>query len=534
MNRHVRKWVSRLAASSLLLAMLTGAASAGGPGNGANDWGGARAKYVFMFIGDGLGLQQISATEIYLGATKGRTDGRPAIEKLSFSKFQDQGMITTYSANSFITDSAPAATSLATGYKTDNGVIGVDPTKTKRFETIAEMAKAKGMKVGIVSSVSINHATPASFYAHVPSRNDYYGIGMQLLDSGVDFFGGGGFYQDRGKEGNRISLYEVAAEKGVAVVRDRKGILALRPADTAKKRVFAVNPILDASSAMPYEIDRTADELSLAEFTRKGIELLEGDEGFFFQIEGGKVDWTCHANDAATSIRDVIAFDDAIKEAEAFARTHPEETLIVVVGDHETGGMSIGFAGTEYDTFFEKIDEQKESFLAFDERIAAYRNGGRHDFAGFFPSITASFGLTNLPADELALLEKKTAAGDTEAARRLSLNLTALELEDIRKAFERSMSKEKFQPASNHEAEQVFLLYGGYEPLSIKVTHVLNQKAGIGWTTYAHTGIPVPVFADGIGSRLFSGYFDNTDVAWKIMSVMGLPPVEPASFSAAK
>jgi Alkaline phosphatase len=234
MNSNGNRWARKLLSSVLLLVILAGIASAERPGDPANDWGGKEAKYVFMFIGDGLGLQQISSTEIYLGARKTTASSRPEIEKLSFSKFPGQGMITTYSANSFITDSAPAATSLATGYKTDNGVIGVDPTKTKRFKTIAEMAKEKGMKVGIISSVSINHATPASFYAHVPSRNDYYGIGMQLLNSDVDYFGGGGFHQDRGKDKDQKSLYEVAAEKGIEVVRDRKGIMSLSPADAGK------------------------------------------------------------------------------------------------------------------------------------------------------------------------------------------------------------------------------------------------------------------------------------------------------------
>lgn len=283
---------------------------------------------------------------------------------------------------------------------------------------------------------------------------------------------------------------------------------------------------------MPYDIDRTEEELSLAEFTRKGIELLKGDKGFFFQVEGGKIDWTCHANDAVTSIRDVLAFDEAIKEAEAFAKKHPEDTLILVVGDHETGGMSIGFAGTEYDTFFDKIDEQKESYLAFDEKIADYRNSGKANFDEFFPAITASFGLTNMPKDEVEALEKRAKENDAKAARQLSLNLNERELADIRDAFDRSMKKEKLQPANSHEAEQVFLLYGGYEPLSIKVTHVLNQKAGIGWTTYAHTGIPVPVFASGVGAALFSGYYDNTDVAWKTMSIMGMEPVQPSTFTA--
>ena len=507
-----------------LLLLLVSAASAEGFKDAKNSWSGAPAKYVFMFIGDGLGLQQISAAEVYLGSVNSSGSKVPGIEKLSFSKFSNQGLITTYSSNSFITDSAPAATSLATGYKTDNGVIGMDPTKTKKFTTIAELAKQKGMKVGLITSVSINHATPAAFYAHVPSRNDYYGIGMQLLDSGVDYFGGGGFNQDRGKEKNKQSLYEVAKEKGVLVVRDRESIMNIRP---SAKRVFAVNPVLDEDSAMPYDIDRTEKELSLAEFTRKGIELLYNSKGFFMQVEGGKIDWTCHANDAVTSIRDTLAFDAAIKEAIAFAGRHPKETLIIVVGDHETGGMSIGFAGTQYETFFDKIDNQKESYWSFDKKIAAYRESGKKSFEEFFPTIVKSFGLVSLSESEQKRLSESAKAGNSYAARKLSMNLSPLELKGVKEAFEKSMNKEKVKAKD----EQTFLLYGGYEPLSIQLTHILNQKAGIGWTTYAHTGIPVPVFAQGVGSEIFKGYYDNTDVAWKTMSIMKLDPVEPRTAS---
>jgi alkaline phosphatase len=374
--------------------------------------------------------------------------------------------------------------------------------------------------------VSINHATPAAFYAHVPSRNDYYGIGLQLLDSGVDYFGGGGFNQPAGQDKDKKSLYDVAADKGVKVLRARDAILAAERGG----RVFAVNPVLDADNAMPYEIDRTAGELSLAEFTRKGIELLDNEKGFFMQVEGGKIDWTCHANDAATSIIDTFAFDDAVKEAVEFAGRHPNDTLIVIVGDHETGGMSIGFAGTEYETFFEKIAGQKESFLEFDKKIAAYRAGkGKKSFDAFFPEITESFGLLHLTGNELKDLTEKAKAGDADAARRLAMNLSPAEFDAVRGAFDRSMTEGKARGD-----EQTFLLYGGYEPLSVQVTHVLNQKAGIGWTTYAHTGIPVPVFAHGQGAELFSGYYDNTDIAWKTLSVMGLPALEPTAFQLSK
>ena len=500
----------KIGLAALVLVLFVSGACAAGTNN---DWGGAKAKYVFMFIGDGMGLQQIIAADVYRSSIEA-AGPVPALKKMEISSFPVQGMVTTYSSNSFITDSAPAATTLASGYKTDNGVIGMDPSKTKKLTTVAQMARDKGMKVGVLTSVSLNHATPASFYASQPSRNDYYEIGEQLVGSNFDYFAGGGIHQHTGKDKDRKDLYEVAKEKGYQVLRTRDEILAAKPGT----KLIAVNPVLDGSNAMPYDMDRTEKELSLAEFTRRGIELLDNPNGFFMMVEGGKLDWACHANDAAAAIRDAFAFDAAVTEALAFAEKHPNETLIVVVGDHETGGMSIGFAGTQYETFFEKIANQKESYESFDKKIAAFRKGEEKTFEKMAPMIEESFGLRTATADERAALEEKAKAGDDAARIALSMTLTDLELGELRHAFEESMLEKK----ERAKDEATYLLYGGYEPLSVKITHILNRKAGIGWTSYAHTGIPVPIFAKGLGSELFAGYYDNTDVAWKTMSILGV------------
>ena len=510
-----------------LFLFLSSAAAIGAGLVSANDWKGAPAKYVFMFVGDGLGLQQVSAAEAFL-ANQGQP-GAPGVVKLSLSRLPAQGLSTTYSANSFITDSAPAGTSLATGYKTDNGVIGIDPSKTRQFTTIAEEAKKNGMRVGIVSSVSLNHATPASYYAHMPSRGSYYEIGQQLIASGFDYFAGGGLHKHDAKDASgapRKSLYEVAAEKGFHVLRDRASILSFK-ADG--KPVLAVNPVLDKDSAMPYAIDKTENELALAEFVEKGVEVLDNGKGFFLMVEGGKIDWACHANDAATSIRDTFAFDEAVRVALAFAAKHPEETLIVVTGDHETGGMSLGFAGTEYATFFEKIANQKLSYQMFDKRIADLRKakGAAATLADMKDDITKHFGLIFAGQEEIAVLAKEAKA-NPEAQKRLGLTLTAAETDMLEKALAMSMQgNTESKPGS-----QEFLLYGGYEPLSVQITHLLNNKAGIGWTSYAHTGIPVPVFASGPGSGLFQGYYDNTDIAKKLFSIMGFALPAPAEYNA--
>ncbi|HWQ61395.1 MAG TPA: alkaline phosphatase [Negativicutes bacterium] len=486
-----RKWlytallVCAFVAALLAAAMPQPNAATAGVDNG---YYGKKAKYVFYFIGDGMAMAQINAAEIFKGTTGG--GGPMSRVPLNFATFPNQGMQTTHSANTFITESAAAGTALATGHKTNNDVLGMDSGKTVKYRTMAELAKEKGLKVGIVTSVSLDHATPGAFYAHEPTRKNYYEIGLAMVNSGFDYFAGGGLLSPAGPGKDRRNVLDIARGKGYKVVNSREGIAGL---SKEAGKVIAINPILANEEALEYEIDRT-DQLSLADFTRKGIELLDNPAGFFLMVEGGKVDWAAHANDAATTIRDVLAFEAAIGEALRFYASHPDETLIVVTGDHETGGMSIGFAGTEYQTFFAKLGKQALSFEEFDKQIKAYRRttaAADATLADWLPVLAERFGLDNLTDYERSRLEAALAA-------------TMLE------------------PKKRNKDPYSYLLYGTYEPFSVTVTHILNQRAGIGWTTYAHTGVAVPVFAQGVGGGLFQGYYDNTDIAKKIMNIMGV------------
>lgn len=485
------KWLSAVVVSAAVVTALLMAALpqhqtvTAGVDNG---YYGKKAKYVFYFIGDGLAMPQINSTEIFKG-TLNSTDPMNR-ETLNFTVFPHLGMQATHSANTFITESAAAGTALATGHKTNNDILGMDPNKTIKFRSMAEMAKEKGMKVGIVSSVSLDHATPGAFYAHQPTRKNYYEIALEMADSGFEYFAGGGLLAPTGPKKDKPNALDIAKQKGYKVINTLDGIRNVTKSDG---KVIAISPVLAAEAAMEYEIDRQ-DQLSLADFTRKGIELLDNPSGFFMMVEGGKIDWSAHANDAATTIRDVLAFDAAIAEALKFYAKHPDETLIVVTGDHETGGMTIGFAGTEYQTFYSKINKQTMSYEEFDKKIRSYRETVKPEDASledWLPILSDQFGL-----NKLTDYDKK----------RLSDALAA------------SM----IAPQKRSKDEQSYLLYGTYEPFSVTVTHILNQKAGIGWTTYAHTGVAVPVFAKGIGGEMFQGYYDNTDVAKKIMNIMGV------------
>ena len=469
-------------------------------------------KYVFLFIGDGMSYPQIQSTADYLGALDDEDywQAQPSLDDnqgaildgpsyLNFMNFEAAGSAVTYDSNSFAPDSASTATSIATGYKTYSGSINVDETGTIEYETIAEkLHSQKGYSVGVITSVNLNHATPAAFYAHQASRSSYYEIGLELIDSGFEYFAGGGLLSPTGKEGDQEDLYALAAKAGYTVAKTHAEAEKVN-ANTAK--TILIDEDLADSDAMAYEIDRTEDMWSLADYVAKGIEVLSDDEdGFFMMCEGGKIDWACHANDAASTIHDTQALADAVQVAIDFAAEHPQETLIVVTGDHETGGLTIGFAGTDYDTYLDLLESQKISFAKYDsDYVAAYKEN-KTSFEDVLADIEELFGL-KVEGEE----------GD-------KLVLTSYELEQLRTAYEKSINGTSASPYSQEE----YVLYGTYEPLSVTITHIINNKSGISFTSYSHTGLPVAVLAHGVNAEVFNGYYDNTEIYDKLADMLNV------------
>ena len=467
-------------------------------------------KYVFLFIGDGMSYPQIQSTSDYLGALADEDywQAQPSLddnggavldgpEYLNFMNFEGVGSAVTYDSNSFAPDSASTATSLSTGHKTYSGSINVDETGTVEYETIAEkLHSQKGYSVGVITSVNLNHATPAAFYAHQASRNDYYDIGLELVESGFEYFAGGGLLDPDGAEGDQENLYDLAEQAGYNVVTTQ----AEAEAVTAGPVVIIDEHLAD-SDAMAYELDRTDDMWALSDYVAKGIEVLSQDEdGFFMMCEGGKIDWACHANDAASTIHDTQALADAVQVAIDFAAEHPEETLILVTGDHETGGLTIGFAGTDYDTYLDLLENQKISYAKFDSDYVASYKENKTPFEDVLSDIEELFGL------------KAQGAADDK------LVLTEYEMEQLRAAYEKSVNG---TAASQYEQEE-YVLYGTYEPLSVTITHIINNKSGISFTSYSHTGLPVAVLAHGLNAEVFSGYYDNTQVYYKLADMLGV------------
>jgi alkaline phosphatase len=195
-----------------------------------------------------------------------------------------------------------------------------------------------------------------------------------MATSGFEFFGGGFAKGDfetsktADPEGDSKDIPKIMQQAGYKIATTKSELAGIENSD----KCWAYTTY-DQSGALSYSIDRPEEDLSLADFTTEGIRLLDNPKGFFMMIEGGKIDWACHANDASSAIQDVLAFDEALSVALAFEKQHPNQTLIVVTGDHECGALSLGYATTKYNTAFEILGHQKLSFQAFNAQVESWK-----------------------------------------------------------------------------------------------------------------------------------------------------------------
>ena len=309
-----------------------------------------KAKYVFYFIGDGMGFNHVSLTEYWLGYTQDVFDSRP----LSFSAFPVLGWAVTHSESNLITDSAAAGTALSTGSKTKNGMLATGPDSTA-LESISYKIHDAGYKVGISSTVGINHATPAAFYGHNVNRGNYYEIASEIPASEFEFFAGGGAIESTGDDEDRVSVYE-AIEKGGYVIAEGMDDFAAKKDGAQKMMLLQKDGRL--RTELPYAIDMKEDDMTQADLVRASIDFLyeEDGEGFFVMSEGGRIDWASHGNDTKAVILETLSLSDAVAEAVRFYNDHPDETLIVVTADHETGGLTLSWE-KGYNLYFDKLEE---------------------------------------------------------------------------------------------------------------------------------------------------------------------------------
>ena len=443
-----------------------------------------KAKYVFYFIGDGMGVNQVNGTETYLAAMEGRIGTSP----LCFAQFPHVGLVTTFSGTNGVTDSAAGGTALATGHKTKNGAIGMETDLSTKAKSIAEKAKAEGKAVGIATSVSVDHATPASFYAHVKDRGMYYQIGKDLIAADFDFYAGSDFLQPKGENGEK-DLYTQCQEAGYAIARGHadyrkkarkaKKMLLLQPEAASKQN----------NTAIPYAIDRGSNDLALQDITRAAIHFLSQKEnGFFLMVEGGKIDWACHSNDAATLFREVIDMDEAVQVAYEFYEQHPDETLIVITADHETGGIVLGTG--KYELHTDLLKYQRQSAETFSRMLAMQHQKEGKGFTWDFVrgQLEENFGFWK----HIDLNDKETA-----------------ELEQAYRDFCEGVAKDNKT------------LYASENIIAATARKIMARKAMVGWVSDGHSNGYVPVFAIGTGAENFDGRIDNTDIPKKIAQIAG-------------
>jgi alkaline phosphatase len=332
-----------------------------------------------------------------------------------------------------------------------------------------------------MTTVTIDHATPSAHYAHTPSRNDYYIIGTQLTESNFDFFGGSGFSRPQDKQNpSAPNLYDLAEQKGYTLAggyEDAKAKIG-----SEKLLVVPEERLEDRSrhaGALPYAIDRGDKDLRLSQIVELAIAQLSTYDRFFMMAEGGKIDYASHANDGATVLHEVIDFDQAIEVAYRFYEQHPDETLIVITADHETGGMALG--NSDYVLNLKILANQQCSLDKLSDQLSdLHKSEGK-----------------NLQWEQVKQL--------------ISAN-TGLYTQVEMTTEEDALLQDAFASMMSHQ-DVVKTLYKDLNALAAKSLAILNKKSRLGWTSGGHTASAVPIFAIGVGAERFTGWHDNSEIA---------------------
>ncbi len=418
-----------------------------------------QAKNVIVLVKDGVSSTTTTLARWYKG------------EPLAMDEIMSGG-VRTYSAESAVTDSAPAGTAMATGNKSNDKFVGVLPEKIaspgvdssladdplKPVANVLEGAKLEGKATGIIATSEIQHATPAAFSSHVTHRTDYDSIAEQQVYQNIDVVLGGGknsIEAKNRKDGE--NLVDVIEEKGYDIVETRDELLKSK-----SNKLWGTF----APAALAYDMDRSQtnpEEPTLAEMTKKGISTLSKDkDGFFLFVEGSKPDWAAHANDPIGMISDTLAFDEAVKEAVAFAK-RDKNTLVIAVSDHGNSGISIGnqntnssYPATPVSAY---IDPLKEAEMTLEGALKQLKKDNSNAL-----EVAALYGITNPTADETKALNSST-------------------------------------------------------NLSKTLVQLLANRANLGFTTGGHTGEDLFMYSYGPGKP--TGLIENTDVAKSTATALG-------------
>ena len=417
------------------------------------------AKNVIFMIGDGMGPAYLSAYRYYKDDASTKQ-----VEPTIFDQLW-VGVATTYpDDHTVVTDSAAAATALSTHTKSYNGAIGIDPHQVPQ-RTLMELAREHGWVTGAVATVQVNHATPASFFTHHPSRNMYNEIAdsyaTQVAHGGwsFDVLLGGGYDYFHRDDKNWLPELE---QQGLQVVT--------RMDDLAQ---YTQTPVMGlfAPKALPFAIDDKPGRL--ANMTTHALRLLTeqstaNGKPFALMVEGSMIDWCGHANDIACAVHEMADFAAAVQVVRDYIAEHPN-TLLVITADHSTGGLTLGQGG-EYAWHSDKVNAISQSI----EGMATH--------------------LFDMPRQQWrAYVEEK-----------LAFTLTSKQWKQL---GEVKLDKE---------------LQGRdrLKPIHQVLVNIVSEHTRTGWTTGGHTAVDVPVMATGPGAEAFKGYIDNTDIAKALLKLV--------------
>lgn len=412
-------------------------------------------KYVFLFIGDGMGDNHRILAE------KAFQSGHPGA-RLFMNRLPVQAKMMTLNSEKAITDSAAGGTAIACGVKTTNGKLGLDPSGS-RLTSIGVIAKQQGMKVGIISTAAINDATPASFYAHVNARSQFKDIVSDMASSGFDFFGGGKLSLDKANP-SETDFEQKLKAGGYSILNGKSGLQSI-----TQSRCYVQSPVY-------WVIDTKSQEIpTLAEYTIRAAEILDNPHGFFVMVEGGRIDHASHVNDAGAMVQELFAFDNAVKAGMEFQQRHPDNTLIVVTADHETGGLMLA------------DDVQSSMALILKQK--------------------ASYGL---------ILEKLK------------------KINDVEKNFEQALSLVKdylgFEGFTASEQADLKTVWSGaindkHKTFLSRAFMIRDLHCGVKWSSTGHSATPVTTVASGVEQLRFAGNYENIVIFANLKQLIsGCPP----------
>ncbi|MBD3321420.1 MAG: alkaline phosphatase [Chitinivibrionales bacterium] len=460
-------------------------------------------RNVIVLIPDGCGIAHMTVARWF--------KGRPLAHDS-----MDVGLVRTWCANSMITGSAASATAFSTGHKTIESAdiaraLGMVPDSHfvpapqelppgqhwRPAATVLEAAKAAGKAVGLIATSRITHATPAAYASHWHSRYNDNIIMKQMVYQNIPVvFGGGmrylvdsaasvpGFPSSTGKREDGENLHDILLEKGYTLISTARELEKL---DSAARKVWGAF----AANHMKHDIDRKEfgpEEPSLEQMTGAAIEILSKDpDGFFLVVEGSQVDWSSHDNDPVGVVSDYLAFDKAVETALDFARKD-RRTAVMVFPDHDNGGMSLGWHKLDYDYFTPDSMTgviQKARLTAAGVSNILMKNIDRFnpDISAIKKIVSEHFGLADISNREL-------------------LEIAAEFADTLKRDYEGNLRLDSLgNPVVDTNNINLRRIIG---PL-------LSKRAGIGWTTYGHTGNDVPLFSFGLPGPVHT--IDNTEIA---------------------